>query len=588
MHRKPLYERLFQRSIPNFPRQPGGLARLSIKINHYLTFRHISFIRAKILMSTFAKSKGGNCLCPVSDFRQGLPDTNELVNYWTMRRLYKQLLIDIGIACAVFFFSLWLHADLNPEDIRFYGGFALIFYGSHLFISLAYRKYETDTTYSNTELVKLYTRSWLTTSGLALLFLYTLQVISLSRMVILTNIFGLIGVETLYILSLALVRKAIVLHEKAEHDALAASGPEALLPPILSHEDYVERMMAFDDEVLDEVGEEALLYISQYMDTESGKTLILHTTNRFNILSQPGGAFQKIVNLHRLNDVRYVNKLLEAINSRLPEQGLMAVCAETKNQRKDRILAKYPPLLNYGYYAFDFLVKRVLPKVPVGKKFYFFLTRGQNRVMSRAEILGRICSCGFRIVEEQKINGKLYVIARKVGQPAFNEHATYGSFIYLNRVGKDGKMIRVYKFRTMHPFSEYLQDYIYENNNLGNGGKIMDDYRVTTPGRLMRRFWLDELPMLINYFRGEMKLVGVRPLSNHYFSLYSPEMQQMRIQVKPGLIPPFYADMPSTFEEIEASERRYLEAYQQSRLRTDVRYFCRIFYNIVFKRARSK
>ena len=99
--------------------------------------------------------------------------------------------------------------------------------------------------------------------------------------------------------------------------------------------------------------------------------------------------------------------------------------------------------------------------------------------------------------------------------------------------------------------------------------------------------WIDELPMLINWLKGDLKMVGVRPLSEQYFKLYSPDLQKRRIQFKPGLVPPFYADMPKTLEEIMDSERRYLDAYEKSPFLTDCRYFWKAFVNIVFKNARS-
>ena len=104
----------------------------------------------------------------------------------------------------------------------------------------------------------------------------------------------------------------------------------------------------------------------------------------------------------------------------------------------------------------------------------------------------------------------------------------------------------------------------------------------------MRKYWIDELPMLRNLSKGNMKLVGVRPISQHYYSLYSKELQEQRTRHKPGLLPPFYADMPKTLDEIEASEMRYLtKCEEKGTLTTDFIYFCRIFHTIVFKRARS-
>jgi len=84
-----------------------------------------------------------------------------------------------------------------------------------------------------------------------------------------------------------------------------------------------------------------------------------------------------------------------------------------------------------------------------------------------------------------------------------------------------------------------------------------------------------------------MKIVGVRPLSKHYFELYSKEMQERRIKYKPGLLPPFYADMPDTIDEIQESERRYLDAWDKNRLLTDTTYFFRSIWNILFRHARS-
>src|SRR5690606_24682592 len=106
-------------------------------------------------------------------------------------------------------------------------------------------------------------------------------------------------------------------------------------------------------------------------------------------------------------------------------------------------------------------------------------------------------------------------------------------------------------------------------NNLDEGGKFKNDFRIPTWGRWMRRLWLDELPMIINVLRGEMKLVGVRPLSRHYFNLYPPEIQELRTRHTPGLLPPFYRDLPKAFDEIVASEARYLRSYEKMPLRTD-------------------
>jgi lipopolysaccharide/colanic/teichoic acid biosynthesis glycosyltransferase len=158
----------------------------------------------------------------------------------------------------------------------------------------------------------------------------------------------------------------------------------------------------------------------------------------------------------------------------------------------------------------------------------------------------------------------------------------------MKRVWQHGQLINVFKFRTMHPYSEYLQAYIYKENDLEAGGKIKNDFRITSWGKLFRKLWIDELPQFLNLLRGELSLVGVRALSEHYFSLYPKDLQELRVQFKPGLVPPYYADMPNSFEEIIESERKYLLKRQQRPFSTQIQYFFKAWWNIIVKRARSK
>ncbi|MDN5328501.1 MAG: hypothetical protein PWP35_288 [Bacteroidales bacterium] len=341
------------------------------------------------------------------------------------------------------------------------------------------------------------------------------------------------------------------------------------------------------DSIEAEVGKEVFQFIYKHLGTSTQQILVISTTTRFNILSQPPQFYHSIVNLKKINNVQYINKFFEAVNTRIPFGGLFIGTAETYVQRKQRILARYPKGLNWIIYTFDFIIKRLMPKLWFTKKIYFFFTRGNNRVISMAETFGRLYSCGFEVVEDCFIDGQLWFCVRKVKEPSFDPHPTYGPLIRLKRVGKGGKIIGVYKFRTMHAYAEYLQQYVYERNKLQAGGKFKDDFRITTIGKFMRKFWLDELPMFINVIKGDLKIVGVRPLSKHYLSLYTPELQQWRMKHKPGLIPPFYVDLPKSLEEIMESEIKYLKSYERSPFLTDFSYLMKALYNIFIKKARS-
>jgi lipopolysaccharide/colanic/teichoic acid biosynthesis glycosyltransferase len=326
---------------------------------------------------------------------------------------------------------------------------------------------------------------------------------------------------------------------------------------------------------------------SKYIDPHSPNTFITatHRIDELDELVEPNA--NAIVNLRRINDVRRLNKFFEAAHAKLNLGGHFILCFETLVGRRERILAKYPVVISAPYFVANFALKRVLPKLPLTKQIYFGITQGRNRLLSRAETLGRLYSCGFEVLELKHIDHLLFVVARKTRPPNRETVPSYGPVFKMRRLGYQGQPINVYKFRTMYPYSEYLQEYVYRQQALDDGGKFKDDFRVTRWGRVFRRYWLDEIPMIVNLFTGDLKLVGVRPLSMQYESLYPDSLREERRKVLPGLIPPFYADLPKSFEEILESEKRYLEAYRRRPLLTDLRYLARVLRNIVVKGARS-
>lgn len=112
------------------------------------------------------------------------------------------------------------------------------------------------------------------------------------------------------------------------------------------------------------------------------------------------------------------------------------------------------------------------------------------------------------------------------------------------RIGKDGLPFTLYKFRSMAAGSDetaylrYLQELIASERSGTSRGqpyrKPGQDPRVTRLGRLLRRYYLDELAQLINVWRGEMSLVGPRPHVRLEVEQYTPQQRQ-RLAVRPGL-----------------------------------------------------
>ena len=97
-----------------------------------------------------------------------------------------------------------------------------------------------------------------------------------------------------------------------------------------------------------------------------------------------------------------------------------------------------------------------------------------------------------------------------------------GAFFTQPRPGKDGKIFNVIKFKTM------------SDERDANGKLLPDVQRITKVGRLVRSTSIDELPQLINVLKGDMALIGPRPLLVQYLPLYSPE-QARRHEVRPGI-----------------------------------------------------
>ncbi|MDD5570374.1 MAG: sugar transferase [Bacteroidales bacterium] len=339
--------------------------------------------------------------------------------------------------------------------------------------------------------------------------------------------------------------------------------------------------------ITDESNREVFEYLNKNYDILSPLTSINATTSIFNIESRIGNNYQTLINLKRVNDIPEINTFFEAVNNKLVNNGLFIGCYERSKLRKIRIFREYPPVINNFYFFFSYIFKRVFPKIIILKSIHSFFTEGKNQILSKTEVLGRLYSCGFELVDEKLLNRKIYFTVRKIKKPFYDKNASYGFIFKMKRIGKSGKEIFVYKIRTMHPYSEYLQDYVYKRNKLMAGGKLKNDIRLHRLGKFLRKFWIDELPMIFNLLKGDLKIIGVRPLSEHYLGLYPDEIRNMRMKVKPGLIPPFYADLPKEFNEIIDSEKKYLEQYLQSPFKTDIKYFFKIMKNIIFKKTHS-
>jgi lipopolysaccharide/colanic/teichoic acid biosynthesis glycosyltransferase len=106
------------------------------------------------------------------------------------------------------------------------------------------------------------------------------------------------------------------------------------------------------------------------------------------------------------------------------------------------------------------------------------------------------------------------------------------------RVGRGGEQFEVLKFRSMYEGADRVKDKLRDRNEADGLFKIADDPRITPVGRVLRRTSLDELPQLINVLRGEMSLVGPRPLVPEE-DRQIQGWHRRRLQLTPGMTGPW-------------------------------------------------
>lgn len=351
----------------------------------------------------------------------------------------------------------------------------------------------------------------------------------------------------------------------------------------------VKSMRSIRQSVLSVTTEEDYRMLLEKAHLDSRQTKAVCDRNRFAFLQIPDYQYQTIVDLTLLNDAKGINRRFCIINQKLPDEGRYVCCYRPQEYIKQKILKKYPWGLNWIIYCLYFWHKRVVPRLLLTSRLYYDLTKGRKRMLSKTEVLGRLYYCGFEVDEIVPMGHIEYVFAHRKSQPYPQEQIkVYGPLIKLPRVCENKEIKYFYKFRTMHPYAEYIQKYVFDaRGGMDIADKSNDDWRITTWGKFMRKYWLDELPMVLNWFKRDVKLVGVRPISRTMFETYPEWLQDKRTKAKPGLIPPFYIDHPNTFEELFASEDKYLTEYLAHPVRTDIKYFFLTMKSILTRKTHS-
>jgi lipopolysaccharide/colanic/teichoic acid biosynthesis glycosyltransferase len=148
-----------------------------------------------------------------------------------------------------------------------------------------------------------------------------------------------------------------------------------------------------------------------------------------------------------------------------------------------------------------------------------------------------------------------YLIKHEDGGPVFYRGL---------RVGKDGYPFRIFKFRTMVVNAEHT----------GGPSTPKDDPRITKTGEKLRKYKLDEVPQLINVFKGEMSLVGPRPEVQHYVDMFTEEEKAI-LTLRPGITDWASLWNPDEGRILSGSpdpERTYMEEIRPTKLKLQLNY----------------
>jgi len=137
------------------------------------------------------------------------------------------------------------------------------------------------------------------------------------------------------------------------------------------------------------------------------------------------------------------------------------------------------------------------------------------------------------------------------------------------RAGRGGNVFRVFKFRSMYADAEQRKVELHAVNDVSDGVmfKMHRDPRVTRTGRVLRRLSLDEVPQLFNVLRGEMSLVGPRPLILPESQALEEDWHERRLDLRPGLTGPWQvsgrSDIP--FQEMVRFDYQYVAGWSLAR-----------------------
>ena len=161
-----------------------------------------------------------------------------------------------------------------------------------------------------------------------------------------------------------------------------------------------------------------------------------------------------------INKCSFFQKRIHKLRKEINDDQYLIFRFQTLKGRIRRIEKKRPRFLAKTQVGLEFLVFRLIPRLIIFRKIYAYLSKETILILSKAEGLGRIVFSGFDIDRVESSVSYSYVLASPSDKNYSSKKPSFGPIYGMPRIGKNGKIITVFKIRTMHPYSEFLHEYI--------------------------------------------------------------------------------------------------------------------------------
>ena len=152
-----------------------------------------------------------------------------------------------------------------------------------------------------------------------------------------------------------------------------------------------------------------------------------------------------LINFHDLNDFRRLNNYLLHSYKKLKNGGLFMGNFIPMEKFREHLRAQMPHFLYTIILPIHFIFHRLFPKLTITKQIYFIITKGRNRILSKAEVFGRLSFCGFEMIQDKTIGDHIYFICKKLKTVSMEKSPSYGPIVKLKRIGYEGEIIHIYK-----------------------------------------------------------------------------------------------------------------------------------------------